>query len=621
MFFSFFSFLTIYLNFHLNKIMRRLLFLLLLVAIINPTLCFKKTSIYLPAVQETPYGYKGVLAKLEVEIKEGNGHVYVDTWPLTKISTQASARLAKEVACNLVNLDCSKYDFFYSIRSDVPIVGGPSGGAAMTIATLASLLDLNLSQDVLITGTIVPNGLIGPVGGILEKAEAVSKKAKIFLIPLGQSRITVSKSEVQRIGPITIETSKEEELDIITYAKEHWNLEVKEVSTIQEAFEYFTNYKFKEITQKPAEQRYKELMKEMASNLIQHSKNLYSELKDSYNKAILPYQYQLQLKKILDRKPEYELFEQGNYYSAASKAFSNAIYYKYGIKLIELLNSENPQTYTKKFIQKVESDLPSINLTTNPEILAILEERLNEAKENLEDAWKNYYNNNFFDALYYACFAAERIYTLDLWKNFASNIEEEYEINSTVLQAIANDQLQDAIGYITYAELYGASQNLLNDAKRIYDKAKESFDEGNYLLSIILSIKAKSKSELALELQYTDMDKILEVQRDLALRSISTKDTIIGPYYYEYAQTLESEDKISALTYYIYAERLSSLSSLLKKEEYPAKEIAKEEILERKSESETNYASYFVIAVVFLAVGYFVGSTSKPKRRYRKYSV
>ena len=588
--------------------------------IVNPIFSFKKTSIYLPAVQETPYGYKGVLAKLEVEIKEGEGHVYVDTWPLTKVSTQASARLAKEVACNLVNIDCSKYDFFYSIRSEAPIVGGPSGGAAMTIATLASLLDLNLSKDVLITGTIVPNGLIGPVGGILEKAEAVSKKAKIFLIPLGQSKIMVSKSEVQKIGPITIETSKEEELDVVAYAKEHWNLEVIEVSTIQEAFEYFTNYKFKTVTQGPAEQRYKELMKEMSSNLIEHSKDLYSELQESYNKAILPYQYQIQLKKILDRKPEYELFEQGSYYSAASKAFSNAIYYKYGIKLIDLLNSENPQTYTKKYIQKIESQLPSINLTTNPEILAILEERLNDAKENLDSAWRNYYNNNFFDALYYACFAEERIYTIDLWKNFASNIKEDYKVNTTLLQAIANDQLQDAIGYITYAELYGASQSLLEDARNLYDKAKESYNEGNYLLSIILSIKAKSKSELALELQYTDIDKILKVQKNLALRSINTKDTIIGPYYYEYAQTLENEDKISALTYYIYAERLSSLSSLLKKEKYPVEKISKQEILERKEQYETNYTPYFITAIIFVTIGYFIGRTSqKPKRRRRKY--
>ncbi len=67
-------------------------------------------------------------------------------------------------------------------------IDGPSGGAAMTVALLADLQGLALRSDVAVTGTVLPGGGIGPVGGIPEKVRAAREAGlSEVLIPFGQS--------------------------------------------------------------------------------------------------------------------------------------------------------------------------------------------------------------------------------------------------------------------------------------------------------------------------------------------------------------------------------------------------------------------------------------------------
>ena len=88
----------------------------------------------------------GSIADLYLEIKPGLGSVYIDTFPLTKMDTQLSTRFAKEVACKFLNKDCTKYDFFYTIKADSSIIGGPSAGAALAMLTVA-LLDEDIKNQ------------------------------------------------------------------------------------------------------------------------------------------------------------------------------------------------------------------------------------------------------------------------------------------------------------------------------------------------------------------------------------------------------------------------------------------------------------------------------------------
>ncbi|RLF80043.1 ATP-dependent protease, partial [Thermococci archaeon] len=231
----------------MKKILSTLALILLLLPLANAQCPEKGNTVVLkaPAVSRASSGELiGVATDFVITVAPGNGHVYVETWPLAEVDMQASARLAAQVAGKVLGVDMSKYDVFIQVKSDAPIIGGPSAGGTMTVGIIAALEGWKIRKDVMMTGMINPDGSIGPVGGILEKASAVhSVGAKLFLIPEGQRIQTVQKTEQKQIGPIVQITSKSEKVDVVEYARERWGLEVKEIRDIYEAVYYFTGKK------------------------------------------------------------------------------------------------------------------------------------------------------------------------------------------------------------------------------------------------------------------------------------------------------------------------------------------------------------------------------------------
>ena len=132
-------------NVETRSSMKKLAFLValtvLVIVLLLSTTAPKKGHIKLLAVNDLPGEEdQGSIADLYLEIKPGAGRVFIDTLPASKLDTQMSTRLAKNIACELTEKDCSRYDFFYTIRSDSVIVGGPSASAATAILT-ASVLE------------------------------------------------------------------------------------------------------------------------------------------------------------------------------------------------------------------------------------------------------------------------------------------------------------------------------------------------------------------------------------------------------------------------------------------------------------------------------------------------
>ena len=587
--------------------LRFLLILSIVLFSLSPVLALKETTIYLPAVQETEYGYEGALATLTVNIKEGEGHVYVDTWPLTKIDTQASARMAKQVACDILNLDCSNYDFFYIIRSEAQIVGGPSGGAAMTIATLSSLLNTTINNNVLITGTINLDGSIGPVSGIMEKAEAVSKKGNTFLIPYGQSVISVEETMNEKIGPLVIQQSAPKKLDIIKYAKENLNLTVKEVKTVQEAFKYFTNYelKVKEVEFKRTEE-YQKVMKKLADDLLNQSNKLKKECEEKLSNSKISYDYEKQVSKLcsLSLNKAKENYNKENYYSAASLAFSNLISYRYGLNLIDLLESENKKYFLKNYLKNIESRIFDVN-TSNIELYAIIEERISEVRENLELGWKNYYNENYIQGIYYGSFADSRLYTANLWKEYAEEFPVYIETKAD-LKEISNDVISKVSSILTYIS-FTTSNKFLDKANDLLNKAKDNYNSKNYYSAIILGLKSEANAELSAEVLQKDKDYLIELHRKRALISLNKTKSVIGQSYFEYAETLKKDNKDASLTYYTYAEKLSRLNKLLNKE-ITSEKIEPKEYLSPVSCNYEKAIPLFLISIILCFIaGIIVG--------------
>ena len=199
---------------------------------------YKNVSINVPAVDNEG---KGAIVKLKVQVIPGEGRTLVNVDNLLFwVDTQFSIRVAKIVAENVTKLDLSKIDLIYTIETDASVIEGQSAGAALTIATVAAIQNKSINKNVIITGTIVPNGEIGPVGAIFEKAKASKDmNATLFLVPNGQGTQVNYRPEqkCENIGPITYCTTeyKQGRIDISKDA----GIDVKEVSNINEALKYF----------------------------------------------------------------------------------------------------------------------------------------------------------------------------------------------------------------------------------------------------------------------------------------------------------------------------------------------------------------------------------------------
>jgi len=74
----------------------------------------------------------------------------------------------------------------FPVSVDAGDIGGPSAGLAFTLAILDSLSGgrLTAGHEVAATGTMAPDGSVGPVGGVREKTAAVEKAgAQVFFVP------------------------------------------------------------------------------------------------------------------------------------------------------------------------------------------------------------------------------------------------------------------------------------------------------------------------------------------------------------------------------------------------------------------------------------------------------
>ena len=207
-----------------------------------------QTSSYeneIPIVAVTNDG-RGVVGYLHLKLVPGNGEILVNANPFVEPDIQYSLQKAVNYAKQYTHLEHSSMDFIFSYNiSGAQLIGGESAGAASTILAIATLLNKSIKKDAVITGVIYPDGTIGRVGGIMEKAYAVAKAGyKYFLIPKGQSRIVyyekVTKKEPLGYGFYLYNTYYVPHvIDLKEVAKKEWNLTVVEVSNIQEALPYF----------------------------------------------------------------------------------------------------------------------------------------------------------------------------------------------------------------------------------------------------------------------------------------------------------------------------------------------------------------------------------------------
>ncbi len=491
-----------------------------------PGVFAQKNTIKLLAINE---GTKqGAIVDLDLTIADGSGKVFIETYPLTQIDTQISLRIAKLNACKISGEYCMGKDFMYSLKTDSPVVAGPSAGAAMTLLTMATLENKKLNPEFIITGTINSGGVIGVVGGLNEKIKvATNKSMKKVLIPKGELNATELKK-----------------------MKNYSDIDIVEVSNIEEAFEIFTGEKI--IRQElNVNKDYINIIKGMNEEMCKRTELLKNELKDIPNK----YNKTFNLGLNLSEKAK-KFYADKKYYSSASRCFGANVYFReilFGSLNLTKNETEKQKQIIESELQKIEFELNLTKIDNLGDLEAnmIVKERVDDSRKNLKE--------NSTKGLSYAL---ERSYGASAWLKFigfpGKEIDESKMRESCVVKISEVNELYNYVAmYFPY---------LMEETKKELNLAKNYLDSEDYILCLFKTSKSEAEINAALSTLYISdsnvkvllQNKILAAKNEIEKQIAKGNFPILGYSYYEYADALNETDKYNALLYAEYGIELSN---------------------------------------------------------------
>jgi uncharacterized protein len=517
-------------------------------------------------VQESGDNFVGLFAALQLSIVNGSGRIFFNTMPLAETDTQASARLAVDVACQTLELSCNDKDFLYSISANSPMIEGPSAGAAMSILAMSELMGVDLRKDAAITGTVNPDKSIGVVGGIVEKAKVCQESGlRAVLIPKGTKYL---------------------------FENESLTIEIIEVETINQAFSFFTGVKFDEPSSELNKSRFNEFMKIMSDNLIDYSTASFNNMINDFSSQTLNASDSLSIESLINSTRDdidamNELYNNENYYSASSYSVRvgiNSLYVSYLIDYLE--NSSDLPSMIAGFnysLNDFENNFNNRILIDNAndfEAISVSIERMFEAKDLLNSAADSLGNNDSFGALYNLAFANVRLKTSESWLGLkdllAGNLS--YEFSQHDFLELAYTRIENAKTLLNYAKSMQESY-YTDSSKDLIDKSVSAYNEGDIIFSLFESLKSIANSNLALSLTGVTDENINErinLSMTLAARDINLAESknvipILAYSYYEYGQTFRESDLLQAVIFFEYSKQFSLLS-----EQLAGRAIAKE---------------------------------------------
>jgi uncharacterized protein len=544
-------------------------------------------EVKLPAVAVTSGG-NGVVSQLVVRAAyPGSGEIYFSAEPLTMLDSQASARIAVLVASNILGIDYKKYDFMIALKSPSLIIGGPSAGGVMTIGVLAALTNATINDKVAMTGMINPDGTIGPVGGIPEKLRAAAQAGyKIFLIPVGQ-QVVYDEKIVRQATPLGYITKIERERVNLTELGEKLGVEVKEVSTVEQAAIYFLGLNLTKTAPAPnmsytPEQEkvfnnWYEIMQQDVNKLLQKINSfprqaLSKEDKAALQKEISEVQYNInQSKTYLNKKM---------YYTALSYLFragvlSETIYIQLYIngnktKIYEYINNTNTTIINAE--KRIEQTRP--DTLTRLEAYITATQRIKEAKQLLEKAVNSIvvYQNLLTGEKKTVIQDPESL-ALAKWRAITSIQWLTYgDIASPPVQLETLAKESEYLMYYGetvlsyYASLGGENTNDYQNLLQLYEDARISYDEQAYPRTIADTISIIASATTGIHQLYnTDLQRTVKAVIDHAqyILSASKYRSAISMGYLESAQEyLKKFEETGSPDYALQALKLSILSSL-----------------------------------------------------------
>jgi hypothetical protein len=186
-----------------------------------------RVTLHALAVSEGPDGSEGSSNTFTIEYGKAAGSDFRvgfsqdevggtgDQWESAGWNAAAVATLLNGAPLSAVRVD-------YDVNGRID---GPSAGALMTVGLLSLMRGDKIKPGITMTGTVNPDGTIGPVGGIPYKVDGAKQaKAKTMLIPLGQRNSKDDSGEL---------------VDVVEIGRRK-DVTVKEVGDVYQAYKAFT---------------------------------------------------------------------------------------------------------------------------------------------------------------------------------------------------------------------------------------------------------------------------------------------------------------------------------------------------------------------------------------------
>lgn len=531
------------------------LFLMVVIMLPSVSAITRTGHITLLAVFEEGNEFRGSPADITLQIEDGSGRVFLETIPLSKVDTQISTRFAKEIACNFAEVDCDKYDFFYTIRSEAGIVGGPSAGAAIAALTVSMLKDYPMEEHVAITGTINSGEVIGPVGSLAKKIDA-AKDVEIKKV----------------IVPSTPATASEDNLTgVINYGNEV-GIEVVPVAMLSETVTQLTGVEFEETNSEiKVPETYQKTMKQVAQELCDRSEELIAEapiIEKGMEEGSINLDWVQEQKNALNMTAKgEEAFENKNYYSAASYCFGANIKASTLIYKLKKLDNRSATDEAALILDQIENfdkitEKRSKETITDLQTYMIVKERILESQEYLEKS------SNDSDALGYS---TERLNSAKIWSVFFGQGGTKYQLDDESLKSSCVQTLGEVEERFQYLNLF--FPGLLTDLRNNLLMAGEYHKQGEYAMCIYLAKRTKAEADIMVSLLGVSEEaaqEMLTQKADAARRAINKQIEkgifpIIAYSYYEYATSLMGENDYAAIIYAEYALELSDIDIYFEK--------------------------------------------------------
>ncbi|ABP51507.1 MULTISPECIES: S16 family serine protease [Pyrobaculum] len=417
------------------------------------------SSVEINALAVGPTG--GAVLPIEVTlITPGDGRAYVAGVPEAGQGFGPSAQIALYTASRLAGVPYANYTALLRVLSADAQVGGPSASGYITVALYALMKGLNLKNDTAMTGIILPDGLIGPVGGVSQKVGAAAEKGiKTVLVPIGEA-----PSGAQGVRVI-------------------------EIGTVEEAIYYLTGER---IDTPPPSSVDDAVFKNI-------SKKLFNDIYSYYNSTIG--------RGYVDVGLINKLKAQGYYYAAASLIYQGIVNYYRDQAASSRRTYRDLYDKALQMAKAAESELSKIPVTIN---------NLDLVVASYTRIYEVYFMANSSNPDAGAMYA--RAVTLSSWVGEARQMAYGPALNDTGLAEVALLYLDYAKTMEAYLETtYGvvATSNLPS----VVEVAQDLYRRGHYLASMANSIEVIAQSASAL--MAAAPDKYLTVARERALTNMA----------------------------------------------------------------------------------------------------